>query len=828
MKNISNPTLIRALACLCMVFSSWISSAQNYQHHEIMMNGEFEYEFASFPWPDNPSSPSNGVTDSEYLGILNGIWQNRLTYTPDTDFVGLDSFQICYNFTPDNTFGCLYFEVEVVDYSVVAVNDYVGANVGALVSVNVIENDISSSGIYNIKIATLANNGSISVDSDSTILFSPDPGFKGAAQFHYTICDDADKCDIGMVTIFYDDSSSTSEDIELSVKKNGFIDLIIPMHEDFGFQALPNNGNAEIYDENGVIRYEPYIDFVGTDNFTCYYEHQGVTKIISYQINTLDVATENTFAVNDFATTAIDQPITFNVLDNDGSFVYVQSNTEPANGTVNRSLGNITYTPNAGFEGAESFQYTSCLLGTPSCETATIYVTTSNYAPAAPEFNLQTAKNTPLVIDYVAEIENWSFTGPAGDESDMGGLVEYHPGNSTHTLNGQLVEGYNLLIYTPPTDEFDLVDEFEIQYCAPNGTCQTTKIYVNLIDIPASANTDTLCVMDCVFPGDANNDGVVNMVDILPVGFSTGLIGPSRLNPSTEWYGQYSEDWDGPMGAIKKHVDTDGDGEITGMDTMSINAYYGNTSNLVAGPVATLENIPMYFIPRTPNPGPGDLVEIDIMLGTPGTPAFDIYGLTFSLGYNAEIVEEGTMGVTFNDNSWASYNSPMLGFSKDRYLENKFDVAYTRTSEVSANGFGIIGTVEFIIIEDIDLRLDEQISFNLNFNNSPVTMNAAAQYVTIAGADLEIKINTKARNQDNPLIAYPNPTDDLLNIHLNGGDELEKVMIFDILGNLMYDSGNILDKRHAIDVTKFHNGLYIVNAYTTREMLSIKAQVEHK
>ncbi|MFK7809460.1 MAG: Ig-like domain-containing protein [Saprospiraceae bacterium] len=832
MKNISKPKLIRVLVCLCMILSSLTGFAQNYQNHVVMMNEDFEYDFASFPWPNQPSDPSHGETEWEYMGILNGIWQNRITYTPNTDFVGLDSFYVCYNFTPDNTFGCMYFEMEVVDYSVVAVDDYVTANTGDIVSINVLENDISSSDVFNIQIATLANNGSLNVDSDSTITFIPNSGFRGAAQFHYTICDDEDKCDKAMVTVFYDNTESISEDVELAVKKNGYLDLIIPMEENFGFQSLPFSGNAVVHDENGVVRYEPYIGFTGTDDFTCYYEFEGVTKIVNYTINVLNVAEQNTFAANDFAITAADQSVTFNVLDNDANNTYVQSNTDPVNGTVTRSLGNITYTPNPGFEGAESFEYTVCLLGTPSCETATVYVTTSNYNPGNAEFTLQTAKNTPLVIDYNPEIEDWQFTGPGiiDGESDEGGTLEFFYGNSTHTINGQDVEGYNLLIYTPPSDEFDLTDEFEIWYCAPGGDCQTVKIYVDLIDAPLDANTDELCVTDCVFPGDANNDGIVNMVDVLPVGFCTGVVGPSRDNPSPDWYGQFSEDWDGPMGAIEKHVDTNGDGEITGADTLAINEHYGKTAAIVAGPVATLENIPLYFIPRTPNPGPGDLVQIDVMLGTPAAPAFDIYGLSFSLGYNAEIVEEGTMSIQFDDSSWASYNSPMLGFSKDRYAANKFDVAYTRTSDVSANGYGIIATVEFVIDDVIDLRLNEYITFRLDFEGEPITTNAAGQYVTVAGADMEMKINTKPglNDTDDIIVAYPNPTDEVLNVFANGSEELEQVKIYDLIGNLLYDSGRILEKNHQVDVSTIHNGLYIVNAYTTKEMISVKAQIEHK
>jgi len=408
-----------------------------------------------------------------------------------------------------------------------------------------------------------------------------------------------------------------------------------------------------------------------------------------------------------------------------------------------------------------------------------------------------------MVIDYKVPIGNWSFDLTNGGESDLGGTIDYYEGNTSLNIHNQDVSGYNLLVYTPPTDEVDVTDYFEFEYCITDGDCEVVKIYVDLIEIPGTAATDTICIYDCIWPGDVNRDGAVNITDVLPVGYCAGIVGPERDNPAEGWYGQYGSDWENNQGATsinEKHVDTDGDGIVTGQDTIAVNANYGKYNNVTPTAVAYLENIPLYFVPLTSNPGPGDLVEIEIVLGSASNPAYDMYGMTFSVGYNTDLVEEGTMNVQFYDKNWMEYNSPMMSMVKDRYNEAKIDVAYTRTSDVSSSGYGVIGKLDFIVIDNIDLRLEQFVDFNLIHLNQPVTMQ-----------DL--------------LVAYPNPVADVLKVHLNGQDEIEQLRVFTHTGELVYDSGRTATKHIEIDVSEYHDGMYIINALTSREMISKKVNV---
>ncbi len=91
------------------------------------------------------------------------------------------------------------------------------------------------------------------------------------------------------------------------------------------------------------------------------------------------------FANNDYAVTLVNTPVKINILKNDAGFLAIIDpatvNTTgllpPKNGKITiNSNGSITYTPNTGFVGVDTFQYTVCSTPLPVvCGTANVYVT---------------------------------------------------------------------------------------------------------------------------------------------------------------------------------------------------------------------------------------------------------------------------------------------------------------------------------------------------------------------------------------------------------------------------------------------------------------------
>ena len=128
----------------------------------------------------------------------------------------------------------------------------------------------------------------------------------------------------------------------------------------------PSNGTAAIAEgSTTTVTYTPGADFTGTDSFD-YTLSDGTdtdTGAVTITVTPVDDAPA---AVDDIATTARDTAVDINVTANDtdpdsGASLSVTSVTSPSNGTAVITSGStttVTYTPNVGYTGTDSFDYT--------------------------------------------------------------------------------------------------------------------------------------------------------------------------------------------------------------------------------------------------------------------------------------------------------------------------------------------------------------------------------------------------------------------------------------------------------------------------------------
>ena len=86
-------------------------------------------------------------------------------------------------------------------------------------------------------------------------------------------------------------------------------------------------------------------------------------------------------------------------------------------------------------------------------------------------------------------------------------------------------------LYRPGNNFVGRDGRIELDYCI-TGT-QQCKRAVIFVDV-SGPKTDCRCVGDCIWPGDTNADGVVDMSDLLVIGRYLGTNGEKRLvNSST-------------------------------------------------------------------------------------------------------------------------------------------------------------------------------------------------------------------------------------------------------------------------------------------------------
>ncbi len=140
----------------------------------------------------------------------------------------------------------------------------------------------------------------------------------------------------------------------------------------------PPNG-AVTMNPDGTYTYTPHPDFVGQDTFTYQQCKPAPDQATCVTANvTVTVAPD---AVDDTASTLVGALVSSSVATNDrllpgSTFSLVGA---PANGslTLDPVTGDYTYTPNAGYEGTDSFSYQVCLAppNEALCDTATVTIT---------------------------------------------------------------------------------------------------------------------------------------------------------------------------------------------------------------------------------------------------------------------------------------------------------------------------------------------------------------------------------------------------------------------------------------------------------------------
>jgi len=804
------------------------------EYPTIFEGQSFEYTFRSEPNPPGlPIPPQNG---NAYWTPTGQGYEYILRYTPDDGFIGHDTTRLSYWKKIGNSasvYRTVTFYITVDSAQVYAMPDYATTPVGQGVTLNVLENDSTTNGGLLLKSIPLVNNGTASITGDSSITFTPAPGFEGVAYLNYVACDAAGMCDNGTASFFVIGPSAGQPDtVRIFTRKNRPQAVFVPY--DYVLVGSPSNG---IYDESGDYPvYIPNTNYVGLDYIS--FDYNGVGKVI--EIKVLDIR-DNIFAFDDRVyMTPYDGTKEINVLANDlygstsGCFHLVGSAQYGSAQWVagQDARGVVRYTPPAGFTGVDWFTYSICEPGSPgNVETATVYVFVSNFEPSSSLFRMSTPKLTPLVVGYSVPIQQFSFSISAQPGL---GTAAFLPGQVDTTIYGRQVRGYNLIIYIPGANVNSGLDDFELNYCVlDNGGCsyeKTVKVEVDILDI--GDGSGPMCFDDCVWSGDTNFDGVVNMKDLLPLGLCMGEVGIPRPEVNLSlWYGQYGDDWQDPFqqAAINlKHLDTDGDSIITSLDTFAISSFYGRTHSLTAVDIPFFEH--EIVLSGDLFAQPGDYIELPMLMGESNDPAKNVYGFTFPFQYNPGIIVPESVSIDFESGSWLAYNSPIL-FMSQNDLSGVLEAGFTRTNGIAADGHGRIGTVGFVITDDFEgFRPDsESLSFEVGGGVATVMNSAGMTYgVNIKGTTIHIVPPREGRSGLDPdqLKVYPNPTDlGFINVHLNGGMEFERVLMYDLAGRQVFDTGNILAHRMQLPVSQLKNGMYFLSVYTPLGVINKKFEV---
>ncbi|KAA2216049.1 Ig-like domain-containing protein [Maribacter flavus] len=422
--------------------------------------------------------------------------------TPDEDADG-DGDPTNDDTDSDGTPDYLDPSTEIVD----VVDDEVSIPENTVTEIDVLENDmnIPSEGELTV---TQPTNGTVAIDdggtpddiTDDVLIYTPEDGFNGTDSFEYTVCDTNGNCDTATVTVTVgtpqmldavDDQVSTPQDtvVDIDVLAN---DMNIPSDGELTV-TQPTNGIVEINDggtpddiTDDVLIYTPEDGFNGTDSFeytVCDTEGNCDTATVNIMVGTPEMLD----AVDDEVSTPQDTVIDIDVLANDTG---IPSDgeltvTEPSNGTVaiddNGTPEDITdnvliYTPDVGFNGTDSFEYTVCDTEG-NCDTATVTITVGT--PPILDLvddEVSTPQDTSIEIDILNNDSGIPMDGELTVTAPSNGTVEINDGGTPGDISDDTVT------YTP-REGFSGTDSFEYTVCDTDGNCDTATVSITVEEI---------------------------------------------------------------------------------------------------------------------------------------------------------------------------------------------------------------------------------------------------------------------------------------------------------------------------------------------------------
>ncbi len=370
----------------------------------------------------------------------------------------------------------------IVDGLPDAMDDMASTGPDTPVSVDVLDNDSDPEGTpLDVTMVTDPPNGTAVIEPDGTITYTPDPGFTGPDTFQYTVCDAAGNCEMATVTVDVklpagapvaaDDEVTTPEDTPVLI--NATENDEDPDGDPVTVSAVtepPTSGTA-VVNPDGTITYTPDPGFTGTDTFT--YEACDDTGLCDTAIVIVEVTVPEDVApvaTDDETSTQADTPVTVDVAANDESPsdepFEVTEVTEPTSGdVVIEPDGTVTYTPDPGFAGTDTFDYT-ITDGNGLTDTATVTVTVGpNANPEATDDTAMTPEETPIAVDVLSNDND-----PEAAPLTVTEVTE--PSNGTAEIQPD-----GTILYTPFAD-FTGPDTFTYTVCDGAGGCDTAEVEV--------------------------------------------------------------------------------------------------------------------------------------------------------------------------------------------------------------------------------------------------------------------------------------------------------------------------------------------------------------
>ncbi len=331
-----------------------------------------------------------------------------------------------------------------------------------------------------------------------------------------------------------------------------------------------------------------------------------------------------------------------------------------------------------------------------------------------------------------------------------------------------------------------------------------------------------------VWPGDVNNNGIVNHIDALYWAVAKEATGPARQDATTDWSGQpVTTAWgqNFPNGVNYAFADCDGDGIVTDDDKAIIEENYGLEHDTVI-PEEFLQGDPaedpiLALSSDMEDVAPGETWNVRLSLENPGGDTIhNFYGIAFTVHYNPDVIgnQASNFRLNIDETSWlyGIGGNQVIQYVHNDPVNGIAHITVARMNQQETSGIGLIGTFS-IVIEDIiiglssaDLSVTDIKMVDLGLTESPVAPSSLHADVVTSFTDV--------RDPAGVFRVYPNPVvNDILIIEAVQSEKVQQVELYNALGrkvlNQTFRKG---EEQQMIEMGHFPSGIYLLKIRTER------------
>lgn len=351
------------------------------------------------------------------------------------------------------------------------------------------------------------------------------------------------------------------------------------------------------------------------------------------------------------------------------------------------------------------------------------------------------------------------------------------------------------------------------------------------------------CLIEAqVYPGDADNNGKVDHLDLLYIGYAYGAVGPARLESGSVFSPQsilvpWANNFSNGINYI--YADANGSGWIDWADLLTVNFNYGNqldTISQVDFPISAAGSNPPLAFQNAGNPvqvTAGVVVDIPMVLGTADHPAENVNGLAFTIEYNQLLIHSATLSYV---NSWPNADGGAFYFQKKfaNPTISRIEAAESRFGADPVDGWGQVALLSIVIEDDligllpadrdsmeVPVRLKDVVLLNGDFEAIPVGTDSLILMV-------HRPITSEIPNSGPSLTGFklfPNPASET--IYIAGSQPMHEVQVFNLNGQLLQTIACKGQKEMDWPTSGWSDGIYLFRILSEGGVAEQKVLVLH-